>query len=123
MINSSVKSILIKITVLYKTKSIIYIFILKSTCKFIDILLNLADFSTYGIVDLSLFFDDICWNNDIELTKKGRADIVFAIDTTSSMGNAMINMGAYCVSINYCSIQKLNFIGIVIIPYNSEIVN
>lgn len=52
-------------------------------------------FSTYGIVDLSLFFDDICWNNDIELTKKGRADIVFAIDTTSSMGNAISKVKQY----------------------------
>ena len=52
-------------------------------------------FSTYGIIDLSSFFDDICWNNDIELTKKGRADIVFAIDTTSSMGNAINKVKLY----------------------------
>ena len=52
-------------------------------------------FSTYGVVDTSLFFDDICWNNDIELTKKGRADIVFAIDTTSSMSNAINKVKAY----------------------------
>ena len=52
-------------------------------------------FSTYGVVDRSLFFDDICWNNDIELTKKGRADIVFAIDTTSSMGNAIQKVKLY----------------------------
>ena len=52
-------------------------------------------FSTYGVVDRSWFFNDICWNNDIELTKKGRADIVFAIDTTSSMSDAINKVKLY----------------------------
>lgn len=52
-------------------------------------------FSTYGVIDRSWFFDDICWNNDIDLTKKGRADIVFAIDTTSSMSGTIIKVKQY----------------------------
>lgn len=48
---------------------------------------EVSHYSTYMVVSVPDYFFNIDWENEDSIIEAGKADVVFVIDTTGSMGN------------------------------------
>lgn len=53
---------------------------------------NIDHYSTYMVVNVDTYFFDIDWRNEGNIINSGKADVVFVVDTTGSMGSAIKNV-------------------------------
>lgn len=53
---------------------------------------EVSHYSTYMVVSVPDYFFNIDWENEDSIIEAGKADVVFVIDTTGSMGNEIQNV-------------------------------